>query len=69
MTTPTPTIDQTRAAWDAIAPRFDAHITPESTGEGEKILERLDISRGTRLLDVACGSGALATRPPAGAPR
>lgn len=60
MTTPTPTIQQVREAWDAIARRFDEHITPESIREGERILEHLDVQQETRLVDVACGSGALA---------
>lgn len=60
MTTPIPTIDEIRTAWDAIASRFDEHITPVSSRQGEQVLERLDLGSGTRLLDVACGSGALA---------
>lgn len=54
------TVTDARTAWDAIAPRFDEFITPHSMRNGEAILDRLDLGPGTRLLDVACGSGALA---------
>lgn len=60
MTTQTPTIDQVRAAWNRIAPRFDQFITPMTTRHAEMILDRIDLQSGTRLLDVGCGSGALA---------
>jgi SAM-dependent methyltransferase len=59
MTTQAPTLAQTRDAWDAIAPGFDALITQENMRHGEDILGRLDIRPGTRFLDVAAGSGAL----------
>lgn len=55
-----PATDQIRAAWDAIAPRFDAHITPKNLPAGDAILDRWDVGPGLRVLDVACGSGALA---------
>lgn len=60
MTTQKPTTEEIRTAWDAIAPRFDAHITPVSSRQGEQLLDRLGVEAGTRLLDVACGSGAVA---------
>ncbi|QOR69321.1 methyltransferase domain-containing protein [Ruania alkalisoli] len=60
MTTIEPTLEQVRGAWDAIAPRFDEFITPAATTNGELALAFADITPGTRLLDVACGSGALA---------
>ena len=60
MTTPTPTQQQIRGAWDAIAARFDEFTTPEAMRIGEEIVRRADVGPGTRLLDVAAGSGALA---------
>lgn len=58
-TTTTTTTTQIRNAWDALAPRFDEHMTPRNLALGERALERLDIGAGTRVLDVAAGSGAL----------
>lgn len=61
MTTQTPTSDQIRAAWDAIAPRFDRFTTPDwGIRLGEQIIDKLDLHPGIRFLDVACGSGGLA---------
>ncbi|PVZ05341.1 class I SAM-dependent methyltransferase [Actinomycetospora cinnamomea] len=54
------TSDQVRTAWDTIAPHFDEFITPINIDPAEELVERLDVGPGTRLLDVACGSGALA---------
>ncbi|BBZ62983.1 class I SAM-dependent methyltransferase [Mycolicibacterium monacense] len=54
-----PSQDLIRDAWDAIAPRFDEFVTPESMQYGAHALRQLHIGRGTRFLDVACGSGAL----------
>jgi ubiquinone/menaquinone biosynthesis C-methylase UbiE len=54
-----PTTEEIRASWDAIAPRFDEFITPENIGVSKEILHRLDVRPGTRLLEVAAGSGAL----------
>lgn len=48
-----------RDAWEAIAARFDEHITPRTMAHGEDALRELDIRPGTRFLDVAAGSGAL----------
>lgn len=59
MTTHAPTHDQLRDAWHAIAPGFDEFVTPESMQHGAQTVDRLRIDRGTRLLDVAAGSGAL----------
>lgn len=57
----TPTTDQIRSAWDALAPRFDKFTTPEWTLPfGERVRRRVDLRPGVRFLDVACGSGALA---------
>lgn len=60
MSAQAPTTDQIRDAWDAIASGFDQHATPHSMAFGEQALQRLDLGPGTRVLDVASGSGALA---------
>ena len=60
MTTRTPTQEQIRGAWDAVAARFDEFATPETMRVAEEIVRRADVGPGTRLLDVAAGSGALA---------
>lgn len=60
MTTQVLTTAQIRAAWNAIATGFDDFVSPLSTAFGEEIVGRLDIQAGTRFLDVAAGSGALA---------
>lgn len=61
MTIHTPTIEQIRGVWDALAPRFDEFTTTEWTLPfGEQILGLVDLRPGVRFLDVACGSGALA---------
>ena len=52
-------IEQLRDAWDAIAPRYDEYITPQSIQRGEDALRGVDVQPGTRFLDVAAGSGAL----------
>lgn len=49
-----------RPAWDAIASRFDqltAHVTMTL---GDELAHRLGVGPGTRLLEVAAGTGALA---------
>lgn len=55
-----PSPDQIRAAWDALAPDFDRHTTPHTMLFAEHILSGVRIDSGTRMLDVAAGSGALA---------
>lgn len=55
-----PTTEQIRDAWDAIATGFDDFVSPLTITLGEDIVGRLDIRSGTRFLDVAAGSGALA---------
>lgn len=61
MTMQTPTTEQIRGAWDALAPRFDQFTTTEWTLPfGEQLIRRVDLRPGDRFLDVACGSGALA---------
>lgn len=52
-----PTTEQLWAAWDAIAPGFDRFVVPESMQLGERLLDRVDLRPGTRLLEVAAGSG------------
>ncbi len=54
-----PTSEQIRHAWDAIAGRFDEIITPLATTLAQEVLRHIDPKPGTRLLDVAAGSGAL----------
>lgn len=61
MTTQAPTTEQVRDAWDALAPRFDRFTMQDwSMPLGDQALRRVDLRRGVRFLDVACGSGALA---------
>lgn len=48
------------AAWDRIAPGYDATNTPTQMGIGEEGLRRAGVRPGVRFLDVAAGSGALA---------
>jgi SAM-dependent methyltransferase len=54
------TTDQIRAAWDSAAREWDEFVTPLTIPIGEALLRRVDIGPGTRLLDVATGSGAVA---------
>lgn len=59
-TTPqTPSIEQIRGAWNGIAGGFDEFVTPETTVLGKEVVRRLGLRPGTRLLDVAAGTGAL----------
>ena len=60
MSVPAPTIDQPGEVRDAIGPGFDRFVTPESMQFGERLLDRVDLRPGIRLLDVAAGSGAVA---------
>lgn len=55
-----PTSEQIRAGWDRVAPGFDRHVTPQAIKFGDRLLRRHDVTAGTRVLDVATGSGALA---------
>lgn len=59
MSTPTPAQAPGRDAWEAIAPAFDQLVTPLNLRYGEMIVDRLGVQPGTRLLDVAAGSGAV----------
>jgi ubiquinone/menaquinone biosynthesis C-methylase UbiE len=49
----------TRAAWDAIAPGYDRTNTPTQMWLGNEGLQRAGLASGMRFLDVAAGSGAL----------
>jgi ubiquinone/menaquinone biosynthesis C-methylase UbiE len=51
-------IDQISGAWNGIARGFDEFVTPENPVLGKEVV-RLGLRPGTRLLDVAAGSGAL----------
>jgi ubiquinone/menaquinone biosynthesis C-methylase UbiE len=51
--------DDTRAAWDAIAPGYDRTNTPTQMWLGNEGLRRAGLASGMRFLDVAAGSGAL----------
>lgn len=53
-------VDRTPGVWEAIADGFDRHTTPSNMAFAEQLLDRLDVTPGTRLLDVGTGSGALA---------
>lgn len=59
MNTHAPTSIQIREAWDAVADGFDRHVTPYTLDIGERIVSRLDLRPGLRLLDVGAGSGAV----------
>jgi ubiquinone/menaquinone biosynthesis C-methylase UbiE len=52
-------ISDTRPAWDTIAAGYDRTNTPSQMGLGLEGLRRAGVSRGTRFLDVAAGSGAV----------
>ncbi len=54
-----PSIEQIRGAWNGIAGGFDEFVTPETMRLGKEVVRRLGLRPGTRLLDVAAGSGAL----------
>lgn len=56
------TIDQHQiaAAWDRVATGFDRYLTPLNMTLAERALRHVPAGPGTTLLDVACGSGALA---------
>jgi SAM-dependent methyltransferase len=52
-------IEDTRVAWDAIAPGYDRTNTPTQMWLGNEGLRRAGLAAGVRFLDVAAGSGAL----------
>lgn len=51
--------EDTRAAWDEIAPGYDKTNTPTQMWLGSEGLRRAGLREGMRFLDVAAGSGAL----------
>jgi ubiquinone/menaquinone biosynthesis C-methylase UbiE len=51
--------EETRAAWDKVAPGYDEFVTPTYFGLGAEALRRAGLRPGMRLLDVASGSGAV----------
>lgn len=51
--------EDTRAAWDKIAPGYDRTNTPTQMWIANEGLRRAGLSAGMRFLDVAAGSGAL----------
>lgn len=57
---PAPTPQEIRTGWDRVARGFDEHLTPPNTALGDELLRRHGVTAGTRFLDVAAGSGALA---------
>lgn len=58
MTTPSE-INDTRIAWNKIAPGYDRTNTPTQMWVGNEGLRRAGVRAGQRFLDVASGSGAL----------
>ncbi len=51
--------EDTRPAWDKIAPGYDRTNTPTQMWLGNEGLRRAELRGGMRLLDVAAGSGSL----------
>lgn len=51
--------EDTRAAWDKIAPGYDRTNTPTQMWIANEGLRRAELRSGMRFLDVASGSGAL----------
>lgn len=51
--------EDTRPAWDKIAPGYDKTNTPTQMWLGNEGLRRAELRAGMRFLDVAAGSGAL----------
>ena len=51
--------EDTRPAWDKIAPGYDKTNTPTQMWLGNESLRRAELRPGTQFLDVAAGSGAL----------
>lgn len=60
MTTPSP--EQTAEGWDRVADGYAAHIDPGIGAWSDDALEIVPVGAGDRVLDVACGPGALALR-------
>src|SRR5688500_17212433 len=55
----TPEREDTRLAWDKIAPGYDKTNTPTQMWLGNEGLRCAGLRSGMRFLDVAAGSGAL----------
>jgi ubiquinone/menaquinone biosynthesis C-methylase UbiE len=55
----TPAHESIASAWDKVAPGYDEFVTPTYFGLGARALSRAGVHSGTRVLDVAAGSGAL----------
>lgn len=53
------TTESARQAWNAIAADYDRRITEANRVLADDALDRVHIGEGTRLLDVAAGTGAL----------
>jgi len=51
--------EDTRPAWDKIAPGYDRTNTPTQMWWGNEGLRRAELRAGMRFLDVAAGSGSL----------
>jgi ubiquinone/menaquinone biosynthesis C-methylase UbiE len=51
--------EDTRAAWDKIAPLYDKTNTPTQMALANEGLRRAGLAPGMRFIDVAAGSGAL----------
>ena len=51
--------EDTRAAWDELAPGYDRTNTPTQMWIADEGLRRAELHAGMRFLDVAAGSGAL----------
>ena len=51
--------EDTRAAWNQIAPGYDRTNTPTQMWIADEGLRRAEVRAGMRFLDVAAGSGAL----------
>jgi ubiquinone/menaquinone biosynthesis C-methylase UbiE len=54
------TTEQIRAAWDTLAPGYDQQVTVRNMQLAERVLAGTGIDAGTRMLDIAAGTGALA---------
>jgi ubiquinone/menaquinone biosynthesis C-methylase UbiE len=48
--------EQTRAAWDKIAPGYDEFVTATHMELGAEGLRRAELRPGMRFVDVAAGS-------------
>ena len=55
----TTTLDETRAAWDRIAPGYDAYVTPTEVPLANEALGRVGLRSGMTFLDIAAGAGGL----------